>query len=114
MVAQARDAYVEGVPPEMRSPFWTVFDGLSLPTTLPAYAEILTERNGTVWVRGYEVPGAARQWWARFDSAGMLLGTLVIPPGLRVERFSNGYVILRHFDATSSNGLLVYRIEAGG
>jgi len=87
--------------------------------THPAFSTMLVERDGTVWIRGYEprVPTTGAPplggSWARFDPSGKLLGTLRIPEGSDVIRFTRGHAILSKRDAdTETVHVSVHRIEA--
>jgi hypothetical protein len=101
-------------PERVRAGMREKFDQLTLPKTLPAYGRILAERDGTVWVQGAEPPpaGSARQWWARFDRTGRLLGTVIVPRDRVVRRFTNGYVVMTGYEEREGlTTIEVYRIE---
>jgi hypothetical protein len=83
------------------------FDRIAeFPPSLPAYSQLLAEEDGTVWARLAEDPVTVTdQRWARFDTAGVLNGTLTIPPRYSVLRFSNGHAIVLH--RSDENGFTV-------
>jgi hypothetical protein len=83
---------------------------LILPKTMPAFGDILTEEDGTVWVGSYAL-SETDQWWARFDTSGHLAGTLRVPAGLRVFRFTRGHVILRRVNMDGTMTIFVHRVE---
>jgi hypothetical protein len=110
MVAAERDFIGKGAvnPSQLQK----AFDGLTLPQTIPAYHQLVAERDGTVWVRGFAGTSITPQWWARFDRTGKLLGTISIPDDRTVVRFTNGYVVLGHTDTSEGVVMLyVHRIE---
>jgi len=76
--------------------FAAAFENMGLPATMPAFGRVLVENDGTVWIQRYRLPNdSTPESWARFNAAGNLLGTLRIPEGMRVLRFTRGQVILR-------------------
>jgi hypothetical protein len=101
--------------PEMKAGIEKALAGTVLPKTQPAFLGVELERDGTVWIGGYlrTDPPASQRWWARFDPAGKLLGTMTIPDSVNVVRFSRGYALLSRFDPdTEGSYLSVHRIEA--
>jgi hypothetical protein len=112
MVDAYRESMGKGADPETAALLKKGIERLTLPKTLPAYSRLVAERDGTVWVAGYDPPTVKRQWWARFDPSGKLLGTLIIPTGFSVDRFANGYVVLRQYvEADGATRLFVHKIE---
>jgi hypothetical protein len=79
--------------------------------TMPTYARLMGEEDGTVWVERYQPPATERpQWWARFDAEGHLTGTLSIPDSVTVMRFTRGHVILR--EPVGELGFVALRVHA--
>jgi hypothetical protein len=115
MIAAERASFgsvFQATDPRKARAFVAAFDALRQPATLPAFDRILTEENGSVWIRHHGSVAAGSEWWARFDAAGALLGTLRIPPGSRVIRFSRGHAILARTDSVGFDQLSVLAIRA--
>jgi hypothetical protein len=114
IVAQVRARGAVGATDESAPLYMAAYQRVTFPATQPAYFGLLTERDGAVWVRGFEYP-ITRQWWARFDRTGRLLGTLLIPPNRNVLRFTRGHVVLTHRDSNEgTTTVYVHRIELAG
>jgi hypothetical protein len=100
--------------PEMKAGFEKVLGATEFPKTHPAYSTVELEPDGSVWIRDYLPYGAPASdaSWARFDPSGKLLGTLRLPPGTGLVRFSRGHALLSRRDAdTETTYLSVHRIE---
>ena len=111
---EQRAEMIASAPTERRSPLEKALTEVPLATSQPAYGPIEVEADGTVWIRNYQTlgSGVADAWWARFDPAGKLLGTLRLPPGRTLVRFSRGHVVLSNRDPdTGAIRLHVHRIE---
>jgi len=111
---EQRTEMIAGAAAERRSALEKALTEVPLATSQPAYGAIEVDADGTVWIRNYQAPGSgvADVWWARFDPSGKLLGTLRLPPGRTLVRFSRGHVILSNRDPdTGAIRLHVHRIE---
>jgi hypothetical protein len=121
-VAAGRRSYEPGLNPARFSPHeiavtskasFATYDALELPSHLPAFGRILTDTDGSVWVGSFVMPDsdADSDWWARFDSTGVLRGTLRVPPEYRVVRFSRGRaMLLAPLDTLGFVKLDIYRV----
>jgi hypothetical protein len=106
---------VQGENAQAKAAYEKVYATTEFPKTHPAFSAVEVELDGTVWIRGYLPPGAPATdaWWARFDPSGKLLGTLRLPPGMALIRFSRGHAILSKRDPdTETVHVSVHRIEA--
>ncbi|HUF69704.1 MAG TPA: hypothetical protein VMM79_13755 [Longimicrobiales bacterium] len=90
-------------------------DGSDLPSTVPAFAELLFDNTGNLWVRRHDhydaisffnyalVPGrreistrtmpAEARTWSVVDSAGTYLGDVATPPGFLVHQIGDDWVL---------------------
>ena len=90
---------------------------IPLPETLPAFATVLADAIGHLWVREFsildgefEIPGretSAGPVWTVFDPDGHVLGFVETPPGLDVHDIGADY-ILGH--ATDEDGIEYVRL----
>ncbi len=84
--AAERDARLEAFRPGSTSVFRLLVEDLPIPTTRPAYAEMLVDPSGAVWLKLYR--GASEQdqpqEWLVLDADGTWLGTVEVPPRFTV------------------------------
>jgi hypothetical protein len=111
-LAAQRELFIsDGGDQVMQAKHREIFDAIPHHDTEPAYRGILAEEDGTVWVRRFESDHRGSRWFVRFDKRGAMLGTLEIPEGLALERFTRGHVLLRRDDdSTGLTSLHVYRV----
>jgi hypothetical protein len=81
---------------------------MTLPRMHLAYRRALTETDGSVWLLGCG-PSDNGRCWAKFDPAGRLQGTLLIPPDWEVASFANGHAILWRADESTQTRLIEVR-----
>jgi hypothetical protein len=67
-------------------------DELIYPDTLPAFADMIGDDAGRVWVQIYPTTGADSVTWQVFD-AGRWVGTLDVPAALRIMAVSDNRVL---------------------
>ena len=90
---------------------------IPLPETLPAFATVLADATGHLWVREFsildgefEIPGRETSpgpLWTVFDPDGHVLGFVETPPGLDIHQIGADY-ILGH--ATDEDGIEYVRL----
>ncbi|MEX0891788.1 MAG: hypothetical protein WEB88_06415 [Gemmatimonadota bacterium] len=54
------------------------------PAARPAYSSVLTDARGNLWVGEYRIDLQPPERWLIFEPEGRLLGTLTLPPGVRI------------------------------
>ena len=59
----------------------------------PAFAEILSDRAGYLWVREYSASGGGGAVWAVFDPEGRIQGLVETPPGLGTFEIGEDYIL---------------------
>jgi hypothetical protein len=99
MIATYRDNY-PSKNAEMVRQRRGILDTLTFPKALPSYDRLFVEEDGTVWLGDLAGADTLPSRWARFDSKGKLLGTMLIPANLTTFRFSRGHAIVALKDTT--------------
>ena len=66
--------------------------------TLPAYDAMAVDRSGNLWVREYEIPGAAERTWSVFTVEGTWLGDVAFPDRFSPLEIGDDYVLGRYGD----------------
>ncbi len=76
------------------------FAEVPMPETFPAFAAIVADALGHLWVQEYNLPGEERPnpLWTVFDSEGRVLGFVETPPGLRIYEIGEDYILGRATD----------------
>jgi hypothetical protein len=65
----------------------------SYPGWKPAYDRLLVDSEGNVWVRQYATGLSQSRTWTVFDGAGVWLGEIDLPDGLRVTQIGSSFVL---------------------
>lgn len=94
--------------------FWRrMLDAMEFPTHFPAYAGILTEADGHVWLREYAWPEheAVRQEWQVFDPDGRWLGAVTMPDGFAPLSVAGDEVLGLYRDDMDVEHLRAYRLR---
>lgn len=81
------------MPDEERTTALNEVGDMPLVDSYPAFADIMSDRAGYLWVREYRVPDAEGPVWAVFDPDGPLRGLVETPPGLRLFEIGNDYLL---------------------
>lgn len=83
----------------------------------PAYARVLADPTGQLWVQDYRASRPAPDGWTAFDASGKMLGRLVFPvPANKDERqpevisFGRNDILIRTRDADGASYLGIYPI----
>jgi hypothetical protein len=96
--------------PARRSEFDAMLRSISAPETMPAYAEIRADAEGSLWVRetadGTDGPAA----WSVFTAEGRLLGTVALPERFRVTEIGTDYVLGTWRDDLDVQYVRLYRL----
>lgn len=86
------------MPDEERTRALNEVRDMPLTDSYPAFADIMSDRAGYLWVREYRVPGAEGPVWAVFDPDGRLRGLVETPPGLRLFEIGEDYLLGWKYD----------------
>jgi hypothetical protein len=79
--------------------------------TFPAFARILLDDRGNLWVAEFPPPGAPRVRWRVFDPEGVALGFVDIPSGLLVQDIGGGHLVAVERDTYGVEQVRLYRLE---
>lgn len=81
------------MPDEERTQALDQVRDMPLVETYPAFAAIMSDRAGYLWVREYWAPDAEGPVWAVFDPDGQLQGLVETPSGLRLFEIGDDYLL---------------------
>lgn len=89
------------------------FAELPMPETFPAFAAIMADALGHLWVQEYDLPGERRAspLWTVFDPDGRVLGFVETPPGLRIYEIGEDYILGRATDDLGVEYVQVWSLE---
>jgi hypothetical protein len=91
-------------------------DHFPVPDVMPAYARLLFDDLGNLWVRQYlhedvyQLEPREQVWWI-FDSQGAWLGSVRTPAGLRVFRIQRDFVVGVFRDESDVPNVQLYRLK---
>lgn len=88
-----RERRLANARPESRQHQSRIFDETPKPQTFPAYHHIVVDDLRHVWVQEYPMPGATAPRWSVFNSAGALLGDVLVPPGARITHIGDDFLL---------------------
>lgn len=66
---------------------------LQVPELRPAYAELLVDSSGNLWIGGWEADGGPATAWTVLDPDGSWLVDVRAPPGLRLHDIGEDWVV---------------------
>lgn len=81
------------LPDEERTAALNQVRGMPMVDSYPAFAGIMSDRAGYLWVREYWVPEAEGPVWSVFDPEGRVQGLVETPPGLRLFEIGEDYLL---------------------
>ncbi|HEX2209769.1 MAG TPA: hypothetical protein VHG93_18960 [Longimicrobium sp.] len=117
------DAYFQGqrtmdlsqMPPDMRARFAekqrTQRERVPRRATLPAFAQLLLDGAGNLWVRDPRPDEEQPHRWSVFDSDGQWLGTVQTPPALMVRQIGTDWILGTEQDELEVEHVRLYRLE---
>jgi hypothetical protein len=83
------------------------------PATFPAFADLIADAAGNLWVLDYPRPGNDERRWAVFAPDGPALGTVTTPPALRVLEIGEDYLLGVWQDELDVEYVRLYRLDRG-
>ena len=92
-------------PPQLREMTRTV----EIPSVMPAYAELRSSTDGTLWVQNYTLP-EEQPIWSAFRDDGRYLGDVVLPMGASALDIGDDYWVLVETDEFDVEYVRVYRM----
>lgn len=99
--------------PEVRRARLQQLADVPLPDRYPVADDVVVERDGTIWLRSWRAPwqADAPARWRVFDSAGVFLGLVAMPPGFDLESIEGDRLVGVHTDALDVEQVRVYAIQ---
>jgi len=88
----------------------TSLEQTPFPDSYPAFAALVPDDDGHLWVAESPRAGSAERHWLVFDSSGRWLGRVIAPARTRVLRASAGRLLARHVDELGVQTIRDYRI----
>lgn len=118
-VTQAEiDAYVANrlanADPQARPTLERVMAGLPPVDSYPAFAELLVDEAGDLWVREYARPGDERSVWTIFQSDGRVRGLLETPAGLTVHQVGSDFLLGTDIDELGVERVQLWTLDRTG
>lgn len=83
---------VRAAPEPARPGLRRLYEAQPTPSTRPAYAQLLFDAEGRLWVQDYAVDGDARSW-SVFDQDGAWMGDVTFPPRFRPTQILSDEVV---------------------
>lgn len=81
---------------------------------VPVFAEVILDQVGHVWARGYRLPSDSVAQWQVFEPSGRWLGTLTLPPDLRVLEIGEDYLLGVRRDEFDVETVVEFPLERPG
>lgn len=88
-------------------------DQLPLHETLPAFAQLLLDRTGHLWIQEFPGSGARPTDWQVFDPEGVLVARVGLPDGLEILDVGPDYLLGRVSDDLGVERVRLYDLERG-
>ena len=101
------------IPDELLEEVRRVFGSVPAAETFPAFAAILADDAGHLWVREYEFPREERpaHLWTVFDPEGRVLGFFETPKKLRILQIGADYTLAHSRDELGVEYVRVWPLE---
>ena len=84
---------------------------LPYPDTMPAFADILVDTEGNLWVADFRPFGTELPFWTVFDATHRMLGTVATPSGLTVLQVGSDFVLGVARDDSGTETVQVYALN---
>jgi hypothetical protein len=115
VTAEDRERYIETRLEEAGSESWRerlrqMLSEMPFPETMPAYRRLLVDVEGDLWVADFRRPADEQPRWTVFDPAGRMLGTIEMPPRLRVFQIGSDFVLGRWRDELDVEHVRLYEL----
>lgn len=109
--ARYRERALAAADPAARPGMRRMLAELPMPERMPAYAAILADRSGGLWVQEYPAAEEDPVRWTVFDPEGRQLGTLTLPPRFRLTDAGDDYVLGVAHDELDVQQVRMYRLD---
>lgn len=102
-----------GNPAAVRVALREHYDGVDLPDTKPTWVELRIGGHGDLWLKAYSSGLDATERWTVFDSAGVWLGELTMPPRFELHQVGEDFVLGIATDTMDVERVALYRLDRG-
>lgn len=103
------DANLKGMDGQIRDLLAGV--GNPMPEDIPAYVELVVDREGNIWVKRFQIPGYPDTRWGVFRRDGRFLGHLELPAGITVNEIGSDYLLGTVRDSDGVQQVQEFRIR---
>jgi hypothetical protein len=83
---------------------------IEYPETMPAYANLLVDTEGNLWVADHPGAKTIPTRWAVFTPEGRLLGMVTTPEGLQVREIGSDHVLGQKADDSEIEHVVLYQL----
>lgn len=83
---------------------------VSFPEALPAFMDLVVDKESNLWVERSRLPGDEQPRWDVFDPGGQWLGTVETPPDFRIAEIGADYVLGIFQDEFDVEHVRMYRL----
>ncbi len=106
------DDYIEGrletVPPEGRRGLRQELESMPVPSTRPAYGNILADEAGNLWVSAWAHDPGLPDGWTLLDSTGRWLGEVTLPPSFSPYAIGRDWILGVELDGMDVEFVVLY------
>ena len=110
--ADLRD-YVARQNPDQPEALDAVAD-MPLVEAFPAFARVLVDRLGYLWIEEYRLPGETHRLWTVFDPEGRARGLVEMPGSFAVQKIGEDYILGRRQDALDIEYVESWSLDRSG
>ncbi len=107
------DRMVGDLPDEARTRAMSMLRDMPLVESYPAFAEIVADRVGYLWVLEYRMFGEGDPVWTVFDPGGRIQGLVETPPGLDVLEIGADYLLGLVTDELGAEYVQLWALDRG-
>lgn len=110
-IARLRDDYLRGVPEALaNTEILPRLNAVSIPETMPFFADLSVTRDGTMWLRAYyPFKEGEDPTWLVVNADGAWLGDVVLPAGLSLHVIAEDHVLGLARDSLGVERVVGYR-----
>lgn len=112
-VQKAIDEALDRASEEARPKLRRSLEDAPWPETMPAYARLLADRLGNLWVEEYRGPGEEGQHWLVYDSVGTVVGSVQAPSSVYVTDIGEDWMLGLGHDAMGEQTVELYDLQRG-
>jgi hypothetical protein len=111
VIRQRRLDVVAGVLPQVQKRYSAMVAEEPIPSTMPAFASLLFDTVGDLWVQEYPMPSEDGTDWTVFDPHGRMLGNVPMPDRFEPMQVGDNYVLGVWKDDLDVQHVRMYRLE---